>query len=85
MLATDFEKQTIENDPVLYPGLILDEQLAKMPPTVITTSEMDFARRDSVHFSGRLKSVGRQLDLLDMPRVTHGYENDKFLPESKWA
>ena len=53
-----------------------------MPPTVITTSEMDFERRDTVHFTERLKKVGRQLDLLDMPRVTHGYENNKGLPEA---
>jgi len=55
-----------------------------MPPTVITTSELDFKRRDAKAFSKRLMKVGRLYDLLDMPRGPHGYEG-MGMPESKWA
>lgn len=74
MLATDYDNQ--KHDPELYPGLMPDEQLVKLPPTIVWTSEFDMLRRDAVAFINRMKDTGAPLlDQQSMAGGEHGYEN----------
>jgi acetyl esterase/lipase len=60
-----------------------DEELRKLPPTMVFTSEFDFLRRDALDLISRLKSVnGPYLDHEDMPGVTHGYQYNGNLDQS---
>ena len=74
LLATDFEAQN--EDPLLYPAKMPIEDLKKLPPTIICTGEFDHMRRESMFLISRLKQTDKLLDVLDMPQVFHGYEND---------
>ena len=75
MLATDYDTQHKNKDPVLYPGLMSDECLKKLPPIIITTGEYDIFRRSHIELIERLQKAGRLLDVLDVPQSVHGYEN----------
>lgn len=53
-----------------------DENLRKLPPTIVWTSEMDMLRRDSVKFIERMEQAGGPLlDYYSMAGAEHGYEN----------
>lgn len=83
LLATDFDKQ--QNDTNLFPGRCSDEELKKLPPFAIWTSEFDFYRRDNIKMGDRAKKVGKLLDISDMPGVIHGYQLMNFhTDETKW-
>ncbi len=58
---------------------------AKIPMTIVMTSEFDFLQRDALVFIERLRSVGRLLDFFSMPGVMHGYECFHGSPEAKIA
>ena len=45
LLATDYETQNKERDPLLYPMYVSIEEAAKLPPTILFTSEFDPVRR----------------------------------------
>lgn len=85
LLASDYDKQTREKDPVLYPGLMPMECLKKLPPTIICTCEFDFLRSDAMALIPRLREAGRLLDVLDMPGGKHSYESYFDAPESLMA
>lgn len=51
-----------------------EDVLAKIPNTIVFTSEYDFLRRDAIKFIGRLKKVGKCLDYFSMPGAMHNYE-----------
>lgn len=70
-LASDWDNQ--QNDDQLFPGLVSDELLAKMPPTAIFTSELDFLLRDCVNFAERLNKHGKLIGISNMPGTTHCY------------
>lgn len=53
LLATDMEAQ--KDDPQLYPGKMPLDSLKMMPPTIVTTGEFDFLRRDALFLIERLK------------------------------
>jgi len=72
LLAGDYVRQRAENDDQLYPGLMSDEQLKKMPPIVCWTSEFDHFRKDTVKFAERARAVGRLAGLSVCPGVGHG-------------
>lgn len=75
MLSTDYDKQTKDKDPVLYPGLMPKDFLKKLPATIICTCEFDYLRRDALALIPLLKEAGRLLDVLDMPGGKHSYES----------
>lgn len=75
-LATDYERQTAENDPILYPGLMTDSEASCLPPTVIMTSEFDWLNRDCVAFGEKLLKVGKLKDYYSHPGSWHGYMYD---------
>ena len=75
MIAADFDKSTYGNDPEVYPGLMSLEDMKKLPPTIICTSEFDFLRRDALSIIPKLRDAGRLLDVLDMPVAGHNYES----------
>ena len=72
LLASDYDTQRLENDDQLYPGLVADFLLAKMPPIVCWTSEFDCMRRDTVKLAERASAVGRLAGLSVCPGVGHG-------------
>jgi len=47
LLATDYETQNKERDPLLYPMYVSLEEAAKLPPTILFTSEFDPVRRST--------------------------------------
>ena len=61
-------------DPILFPGLMPVECLQKMPPTIVTTGEFDFMRKDALAIIEKLRKAGRLLDVLDMPGASHAQE-----------
>jgi len=48
-----------------------DEQLRKLPPFVIFTSEFDFLRRDCLALAAKGKRIGKLLDMSDIPGAGH--------------
>lgn len=52
LLVDDPDKE--RENPYLNPGRMPTEQLCKIPPTIVYTSEFDFLRRDAIHFINRL-------------------------------
>lgn len=85
MLATNFDKQTREKDPVLYPGCMPIECIKRLPPTIICTTEFDYLRKDALALIPILRQAGRLLDVLDMPGGKHSYESQMDAPESLMA
>jgi len=57
-----------------------DEQLKKCPSFAIFTSEFDFLRRDCLALAARGKTLGKLLDMSDIPGAAHGLMNEG--PES---
>jgi len=47
LIATDYETQNKERDPLLYPMYVSLEEAAKLPPTILFTSEFDPVRRST--------------------------------------
>ena len=72
LLASDYERQRADDDDQLYPGLMREEQLRKMPPIVCWTSEFDHLRKDTVYFAERARAAGRLGGLSVCPGVGHG-------------
>ena len=77
-----FEEQM--NDLNLFPGNIPVNILKELPPMVLTTSEFDFLRRDSLHLKRKLEQAGKLVAWCDMPGVVHGYQADQTIQETKW-
>lgn len=70
MLSIDFETQYKKKDPILFPGLMSQDNTNKLPPTIVITSEFDYLRRDALKFIDKLKKAERLLDVLDLPACT---------------
>ena len=84
LLASDYGRQRADDDDQLYPGLMRDEQLRKMPPIVCWTSEFDHLRKDTVYFAERARAAGRLAGLSVCPGVGHGgYAFPVGTPEHK--
>ena len=71
LLATDWEKQVKERDPDLFPGLMSDELLQKVPPTIVMSREFCFLRRGAEEYADRLKAKGKLLEYYIMPGTHH--------------
>ena len=69
LLGTDYDNQL--DDQQLFPGRMPDEQLRKLPPFVIFTSEFDFLRRDCLALAAKGKRIGKLLDMSDIPEAGH--------------
>jgi len=72
LIATDYDNQ--QDDPVLYPGRMSLEDMKKIPPVVIYTSEYDFLRREALQLVEDLRKAGKYLDHHDLPGVEHGFQ-----------
>ena len=55
-----------------------DQELCKVIPFVIWTSEFDFYRRDAYILAKRGKKLGVMLDIKDTPGVPHGFHLKDF-------
>jgi len=49
-------------DPLIFPNEMGDEQLSKLPPFVVVTSEWDFYRRCAEQLAVKLQKHGKLLD-----------------------
>ena len=72
MLSSDWKAQ--HNDTLLYPGKMTEQQLQKLPPTVMITSEYDIFRREAYDFAEKLKRVSKLLDFSDYASVGHTWD-----------
>jgi acetyl esterase len=57
----------------MNPGLAHDDDLAGLPPTVITTSGFDPLQDEGSAYAGRLRSAGVCVCRLHQPRLIHGW------------
>jgi len=73
--ADDKEKQLAERDPSIMVGRMSDEEVAKLPMSIVITSEFDWSQRDALVFADRLKSAGRLLELGNTASAIQGFEN----------
>ena len=62
-----------------------EDMIAKLPPTIVMTSEFDFFCRDANCFATRLESKGRPLDFYSHPGTMHVYEYFATEESSKYA
>ena len=69
MISADLTSQS--DDPLLYPGKASDEILAKFPPTIVVEGELDMFITETCRLARRLRCVGRLLELVVFPGVTH--------------
>ena len=81
--AHDWEKQYAEKDPMLFPGRMSDEDVAKLPMTIVSTGEFDKFGRDAIAFADRLKKAGRLLELSNMGGAVADYEQNWDTEPSK--
>ena len=81
--ATDLESQW--EDPVLFPGKVSDELLAKFPPTIINEVEFDMFITESSRLANRLRRVGRLLEFVVIPGAKNGSNlNPEFKCFTAW-
>ena len=80
-IAKDVAAQA--NDPLLFPNLMAEATAAKMPPTVVMTSEFDFFRLAAEELARKLHRHGRLLDYVVHPCMAHGIYFDMDNPRSK--
>lgn len=71
LIATDYETQNKERDPLLFPLFVTLEEAAKLPKTVLFTSEFDPIRRSSHQIIPTLKRAGVYLDHGDYAGSAH--------------
>ena len=70
-MATDPENQ--KKDPYIFPNLMGDEIAAKMPMSIVFSTEFDFYLGGSLELADLLKRNGRLLDLCIHPKGQHAY------------
>ena len=78
MIASDWEKQ--RSDPLLFPDKARESDLIKMPPTVMITGEFDVFITETIRMANKLRAVGRLLELVVFPGVTH---SSNWYPDNK--
>ena len=69
MIAKDWKEQ--RDDPLLFPDKAKQKVLAKMPLTVMITGEFDIFITEATRMANKLRAVGRLLELVIFPGVTH--------------
>lgn len=60
------------NDPLIYPASMSDEEMKKLPGVILQTAEYDFFRFEVHLFAARLQGAGTYLDHADYDRDGHG-------------
>lgn len=63
-LATNFNQQKANKDPVLFPSIANDEVIKNWPLTVILTGDFDIYREGAVKFADRLDKAGRLCEFI---------------------
>lgn len=61
------------------------DEMKKLPPTIVTTGEFDFLRRDALAIIPKLQAAGRLLDVLDVPGTKHSFESEVESPSALLA
>ena len=80
LLATDQENQ--KNDPYIFPNLMGDEIAAKMPMSIVFSTEFDFYLGGSLELATLLKRNGRLLDLCISPGAQHAFYLNYAFPNT---
>ena len=81
LLSDTYETMKKEDDPLLYPGLMSDEEMAQLPGTIVQTAEWDFKRLDAYHIIPRLQKGGVYLDHAQYCQTFHDIATDDL---SNW-
>jgi len=72
-MATDFEKQWKEKDPILFPTEATDAILSKWPKTITISAEFDYYYYANEEFSKRLQTNDVLLEKIVYPGANHGF------------
>jgi len=63
-----------KKDFFVAPGrFISDEDLKKLPPTAVMTSDMDLVGRGARKFAARFRTTDKFLGICDIPGAPHEY------------
>ena len=68
-------------DPLLFPIILEEEEMKKLPKCVLQTSEFDYIHRDVHQIIPKMKNAGIYLDHLDYSGVGHGFQYDADQPK----
>ena len=74
LIALDFDKQ--KHDPLLFPAKATAEILAKVPPTIMWSTEFDMFLTETLRLANRLRACGRLLELAILPGIKHASNFD---------
>lgn len=84
-MATDFNQQKVEKDPVLLPSLAKDEVLKQWPITAILTGDFDAYRDGASMLAERLETAGRLCEFVSYTgSISCHFENPEYLMSEKW-
>lgn len=72
LCASDRGTLMKNEDPLIYPAYMSEEDLAKLPGVIIQTAEYDFMRFEAKAFIPRCVKAGVYLDHADYVRDGHG-------------
>ena len=72
LLIDDYETAMKNRDPLLFPGWMSQEEMAKLPGVILQTAEWDFMRFDAHTIIPKLKQAGSYLDHADYDVDFHG-------------
>ena len=68
--SVDYERQK-QTDTYLYPNLMSNEVCAKLPRTIVMTTEFDCYRRSSANIAEKIHQNGKLVDFVCHPGLNH--------------
>ena len=69
-------------DPLVSPGLIPEQRLKELPPTILVTCGQDALKSHADRYAARLQEAGVPVHMLDYPDSIHGFLECNF-PETE--
>lgn len=69
-------------DPLVSPGLLPEQRLKELPPTILVTCGQDALKPHADRYAQRLRTAGVPVHLLDYPDSIHGFLECNF-PETE--
>lgn len=69
-------------DPLVSPGLIPEQRLMELPPTILVTCGQDALKSHADGYAARLQEAGVSVHMLDYPDSIHGFLECNF-PETE--
>lgn len=59
------------HNPLVSPADALDDELEKLPPTLIVAADRDILREQGAEFANRLKQLGKEVEYRMVPKSVH--------------